>query len=289
MNKPLRLASVAAMVAAASLTMGTGCECYQNVDEQGNPETVCESLVRFEGELQTMQLTYTQGDDIVVDGVNGNIDIHRGGVADQVSVTFTPFSMRGHSFEEDAKKDLAEDLMLETDDQGRIFIKVGRAGGSSSGLGADMDIILPDGFTGGVNIDVGNGFLDADLSGGTPAFTTVKNTGAGDLDITGAGGPLDIRGDFDVAVTVADWSDQGGEIRSNGSLGELDVTVPAGANGYIQATCQDGEVTEPSSLPADWSVNEAAPNSKTINFGPEPENGGGVTVDAAKAVRVHAG
>ena len=33
--------------------------------------------------------------------------------------------------------------------------------------------------------------------------------------------------------------------KSNGNLGELDVTVPAGANGYIQATCQDGEVTEP--------------------------------------------
>ncbi len=289
MNTPLRLASVAAMIAAASLTMGTGCECYQNIDENGNPETVCESLVRFEGEAQTLSLAYNQGDDIVVDGVNGNIDIRRGGAADQVAVTFTPFSMRGHSFEEDAKKDLDEDLILETNDQGGILIKVGRADGSSSGLGADIDITLPDGFTGGINIDVGNGYLDADLSGGTPAFTTVKNTGAGDLDIQGAAGPLDIRGDFDVAVTVADWSDQGGEIRSNGGLGELDVTVPAGANGYIQATCQDGVVTEPSSLPSDWSVNEAAANSKTINFGPEPENGGGVVVDASKAVRIHAG
>jgi len=289
MNKPLRLASVAAMVAAASLTLGTGCECYQNIDENGNPETVCESLVRFEGELQTVTLNYTQGDDIVVEGVNGNIDIKRGGAADTVSVTFTPFSMRGHSFEEDAKKDLDEDLMLETDDQGRILIKVSRASGSSTGRGADMSITLPDGFTGGVNVDVGNGFLDADLGGGAPAFTTIKNTGSGDIEVTGAAGPLDIRGEFDVSVKVAAWSDQNGSILSRGNLGEVDITVPAGANGYIQATCQEGEVTTPSSLPSDWSVNEAAPNSKTINFGPEPENGGGVTTDASDAVRIHAG
>ncbi len=286
MNKFLRLASVTAVL-AYGMVLGTGCECYQSTDAEGNPETVCESLVRFEGATQSAQLAYNQGDEIVVKGINGNIDVHRGGAADQVTVTFQPFSMRGHSFEDDAVKDMDEDLVLQTDDQGRILIQVSRAGDSSNGLGADMDITLPDGYTGGVNIDVGNGFLTADLSGGTPAFTTVHNDGAGDLDITGAAGKLDILGDFDVSVGVAAWSDQAGQIRSNGNLGDLTVSVPAGANGSIQATCQDGEVTGPSSMPSDWTENEAAPNSKTYTFGVEA--GGNVVVDAAKSVAIHAG
>ncbi len=289
MNKPLRLASVTALLACVTV-LATGCECYQGTDENGEPTTICESLVRFEGELQNVQLTYNQGDDIVVQGVNGNIDVHRGGAADQVLVAFQPFSMRGHSFEEDAKKDLAEDLIIETDDQGRILIKVSRAGDSSTGLGADMDITLPDGYTGAIDIDVGNGFLTADLSGGTPASTTVHNEGAGDLEITGAAGKLDILGEFDVSVDVAAWSDQDGQIKSNGQLGDLSVTVPAGAEGSIQATCQDGVVTGPSSMPDDWTENPAADNSKTYTFGTaDPPTGGNVVVDAAKAVNIHAG
>jgi hypothetical protein len=286
MNKPLRLASITAVLACATV-VATGCECYQSEDEDGNPETVCESLIRFEGTMQTAQLTYNQGDEIVVNGVNGKIDIHHGGVADRVAVSFQPFSMRGHSFEDDAQKDMEEDLIVETDDQGRILIKVSRAGGSSNGLGADMDITLPDGYTGGVSIDVGNGFLTADLSGGTPAFTTVHNDGTGDLDITGAAGKLDIVGGFDVSVGVAAWSDQDGQIKSTGGLGDLVVTVPAGANGSIQATYQDGVVTGPTSMPTDWTENEAAPNSKTYTFGAEA--GGNVVVDADESVTIHAG
>jgi len=280
------------LVGVAALTQGCAVKCHDETDpDTGKTVQVCEAenLVRYEGSARTETLSYTQGFDIVVQGANGKIDMVRGGAADEVKVTFLPHTMRGNDSaeEEAAKQDMTNDLVLSATNDGQILIKVSRAAGANATLGADMTITLPDSFTGGVNVDVGNGFLDADLGGGTPAFTTVFNGESGDVNVVGAAGKLDVTGQFDVSVKVAAWSDQDGQIRSVGSLGEVTVTVPLGANGSIQATCSDGVVTGPSSPPADWTEQTAAENSKTYSFG--DVSGANVIVSGAKAVNILAG
>lgn len=285
MHKIIRFASLGA-IAFATL-FAAGCECEQSTDADGNTISVCESVVRFDGEATTRSLSYVAGDEIRIEGVNGNIKVTSGGTAGNVTVTFQPFSLRGHSKEDEATRDMSEDLVLETDDaSGRLLVKVSRKGGASSGLGADITVTLPSSYSGGVYIDAGNGFVDAHLAG-DQAYTTIKNDGSGDIDVTGAAGRLDIKGKFDLDVGVSSWSGDDGAIESTGQLGNVSVTVPSGADGSIQAQSEDEPVVEPSAAPADWNIEAAGESSKTFTFG--AGTGGNVTVKGAKQVTIQAG
>jgi hypothetical protein len=292
MKKIVRMASgIAMLIGAAALAPGCATECHDETDpETGKTIRVCEAenLVRYNGSEATETVDYVAGENIVINGVNGNIVVNDNGPADKVSVTFKPFSFRGN---DEADKDLAvEDMQndLTTSITPGVSIDVGRAGGSNAMLGADLVVTLPDGYTGGITINVGNGFLDANL-GGTQAFTTIDNDGSGDIDVKNAAGPLSIVGKFDINVAVLSWSDQDGAITSTGQLGDVSVSVPAGANGSIQATSEDETVTGPSSAPADWTEEAAAENSKTFSFGDGTTAGGNVVVTAAKSVTINGG
>jgi len=282
MRQILRVISVGMVGLAALWT--AGCECQQSTDENGNTISVCESLERFNGTPVTRSLSYEDGTDILVEGVNGNIDITSGG--DTVEVTFQPFSSRGHSNEDAAERDIEDDLVLETDDSGKLHIRVSRASGASSGLGADMTIRLPSSYTGGVTIDAGNGYVTAALAG-TQASTTVKNDGSGDLEISGAAGALAIEGGFDIDVSVASWGASGedGTITCTGSLGEVAVSVPADADGLMTATSRDESVVV-AEEPAGWVIDESSSSSKSFTFG--AGQGANVVVSGDKQITVNA-
>jgi hypothetical protein len=269
MNKILKLASLAAFVSGVGL-FGNGCILSDCEDEDGNKIDNCiqaETPTKYVKDPVTTSLTYSAGYDLVVDSVNGKVDVKRHSGAD-VKVTFAAFTLGGKS-EQDAakaKEELNNDLILETDDTGRIFVRTDRDGGSS-GLGADITILLPAAFDGHVSIDQNNGFVDVDLGGTVPRSVTIHNSGAGDIDVIGARGKLDLVGKFDIDVAVAEWATDNGKVITTGGTGDIVIAVPAGANGSIQATASDDGEVIVSSPPADWEIAEAAVNSKTVSFG----------------------
>jgi hypothetical protein len=284
----LRLASFSALLVGMGAFV-TGCECEEveqnNTDSDNNTSqtvTQCESLKKFVGTSTTVSLPYTGGYDLVVEGANGNIDVEIGS-GTEVTVEFQPFSWRGFSKESEAKADIENDLVTTFVDDGSMHVEVDRKDGFSSGLGADIVITLPASFDGGVNIDPNNGFVEASL-GGQAAFVTIHNDGSGDIDVIGASGPLDLIGEFDITVEVAAWATTDGSVKSNGGLGNVSISVPAGANGSIQAVSQSGVVLSPSPLPADWTEDAAGDNSKTFTFGTDV--GGNVVVDAGDDVTI---
>ncbi len=289
MNKFFRLASLTALMATSAL-VATGCECTdQGTNAEGKSVTECESVKKFVGTSYTESVAYTAGMALNFDGVNGNLDI-RIGSGNDVSVEFTPFSVRGHSKGADAKEDMETDLRTSVSSDGAINVTVDRASGSFNGLGADVVITLPSTFSGAINIDQNNGFVEADLEGATPTSITIENDGAGDVEVRGARGALNITGGFDIDVIVAEWATAGsnGTIKSTGQLGEVKVSLPTASAGSIQAVSEDGLVIGPEPLPINWLVDEAGENSKTFNFGlSDPaEAGANVTVSAEKDVTI---
>lgn len=291
MNKFIRLASMTALLATSAL-VATGCECTdQGTNEAGQNVTQCESVQKFVGTSYTETVAYSDGYALNFDGVNGDVTVRIGNGTDVV-VDITPFSVRGHSKEAEAKEDMETDLQTSVTGDGSINVTVGRASGSFNGLGADVVITLPSSFNGPVNIDQDNGFVDVDLGGATPTAVTIDNDGAGDVDVEGARGQLNITGGFDVSVVVAEWAPEGqnGEIKSDGQLGEVSITLPTLSAGSIQATSEDGLVIGPSSLPSNWVEEAAGENSKTFSFGlaAAGEPGAIVVMNGAKDVTINA-
>jgi hypothetical protein len=253
-----RMASaLALLMGAAFLTTG----CAQNCHDETDPDTgkvvrVCESetVTNFIGTPVNETLTYTAGFSITIKNDNGSIDVTSGG--NELTVTFEPFSGRAERDEDLAVQDMTEDLELIATADGSILIHANKKDGSSSLLGAHITVNLPDGFDGAVLIDSDNGGVDANLTAGTPASTTLTMDGAGTADIRGAAGALDIQGASagDTIVSLAGdpllW---GGGTITGGGPSDVSVSVPSGADGTIQVqACGDKVVKEPSSLPSDW-------------------------------------
>lgn len=291
MNKFFRLASMSALLVTSGL-VATGCECTdQGTNEAGQSITECESVKKFVGTSFSESVAYTDGYALNFVGVNGNVDVRVGNGTDVV-VEFSPFSVRGHSKEADARKDMETDLQTSVTGDGSITVTVDRASGSFNGLGADVVITLPSSFNGLVNIDQNNGYVDVDLDGVTPTAVTIDNDGAGDIDVEGARGQLNITGGFDISVVVAEWALEGqnGEIKSDGQLGDVSITLPTLSAGSIQATSEDGVVIGPSTLPSNWVEDAAGENSKTFSFGltAAGEPGAIVVMNGAKDVTISA-
>lgn len=267
-----------AAVGFASLSLG-GCIVTETDDG-----FVIENATRFEGTTVTSDpVAYAKGQAVRIAGENGEIRVVRG-AAGQVTAKFTPFTLDKKDAEDRARQEMEEKLSLtvETESDGDIVIRADRLSGASSGLGADIVVSLPDGFEGEFEINQGNGFVDADLTGGNPLSTTILNDGAGDIDVRGAGGRLSIQGEFDVTVDVASWSDQNGYVRSTDLLGNVVFRVPASVNGKITAVA-DESVTE-ENLPSSWQVAEAAPNSKSYTMG--DGSGGQVDLEAGETIHI---
>jgi hypothetical protein len=270
MKSMLRMSFFGAMIA---LVVGLLAGCHF--------EATIESMTRFEGNDVNMSGAYTSGQNIRVESLNGSIRLRPGSSATEVTVTFMPFTMRPDDEEEQAWAEIHDDLRLTVDDSsGTILIKASRASGSNDYLGAEVRVDLPAGFDGGIEVEQDNGQVDADLTGGSPAYTTIFG-GNGSLDIVGAGGQLDIFCDNgDIDLTVQSWAVDSGSVEIDGP-GDITFGVAAGLSGRITAQAADPDddkalVTGPNS--GDWVETETAPNDKSYDFGADPAAGGLVTL-----------
>jgi hypothetical protein len=269
MKNLTRLASACALLLGASfLTTGCAQNCHDETDpDTGKTVRVCEAetVTIFRASEPTVEtLAYTAGYNITVKNDNGDVDVRKGSGTD-LTVEFRPFSGRAERDEDIAVRDMTEDLELIATADGELVVHANKKDGSNSLLGCDMVVTLPAGFDGAVILDNDNGPLDADLTGGTPASTTLTMDGAGTSNITGAAGPLNIQGASAGDTTVTLSSDPlawGGGTITAGGPGDVTVSVPSGANGSIQIqACGDNAINAPS-LPSDWV---ASPDNSDVS------------------------
>lgn len=106
-----------------------------------------ESLTVFEAESQSSTEAYVAGQDVTIQGIYGDIFV-TGGDPGEVSVKFQPFNYRGHDHEDEARRELEENLDLNvSNDAGGITVTSDRHD-SKNGLGAHITVALPPEFNG---------------------------------------------------------------------------------------------------------------------------------------------
>jgi hypothetical protein len=260
--------------------MANGCVISDCADGQSNCIQI-EGTTLYEGTTETRQAAWSTGQTITVMGDNGDIDIRVGSVADEVSVSIDPFTRRAGGEAEEAAAEMEQDITYNVGpDANGVLVQADVHNGASGFLGAHLTVNLPSNFDGALVVDTDNGFVKVDFGSVTPAGVTVDNSGAGDIDVKGAAGPIHITGDFEVNLDVAQWAPSGSDSTiTAGGPSDISVSVPAGAEGSIQATsCGDDPVTGPSPLPADWTEEAASEGSKTFSFGATPGSGANMVV-----------
>jgi hypothetical protein len=242
-------------VAIVSLALASGCVVHASA----------ESATRFEGTPVQKSPEWHSGQAVHILSQNGSVDVVGGSQTDSVKVTFEPFTMKGDSEQEEAKREIENSLqMLAGVDGDTVNIEIHRDGGSSY-LGCDIKVVLPSGFDGGFKVTQNNGSIDADLRKGTPTATDI-NSDNGGVNILGAAGSISIvSGNGSGSVSVAQWP-ASGEHKVTLGNGDLDFSLPAGANGTMEVWAQD-EMMTINDAGISFPSTENAPGSKSYTMG----------------------
>jgi len=246
-----RIASVLALATVSAVSL-PGCIIGDCEDGQDNCISL-ESGTTYT-DTDTQSVAYTAGQGLVIDGFNGRIEIEDGAAADQIEVEWkkSVVAETSDAGEDQAKARFDSDIQVNVTSDTNVRIETDRDS-SNGNPTVTLLVRLPASFDGAISIEQGNGTVDLDLRSFTPSAVTVRNDGAGDVDITGAQGTLDIQGGFDVAVQMSAWPTGDSQLLSDGQLGDVEVTLPADANGTISVT---GETVElPAGLTDDGSGN----------------------------------
>jgi hypothetical protein len=253
------------ILTAAVVPFAEGCvigQCDNNASNclQIGPAT------RFEGNAKTASSPYVAGQGVRVASVNGNVKVSVGST-DHVEVSYVPFVLDKKTNEAAAKSQIDSNLVVDVSLVGNdVVVKSSTKSGSSSSLGADLTIKLPQGFSGAFEIAQQNGEVTADL-GSSSAVTSTKvvNSGAGSVSVVGARGALTVSGDVgDVTVGVSQWGKAGENGTIHSGNGAVTLSVPSAADGQLVLTA-DGMITL-SSVPSSWTKTETS-TSKTFTMG----------------------
>lgn len=246
--RALRFLASVVLPTLALAAVGQGCIIGDCDNGQDNCVQI-EPATKYTLAPETKTAAWTTGQGVRIVSANGQVNVRQGS-SSEVSATFTAFTLNKDDKEDEARREMTENLEVSVSDSGgQIVVEVRKLSGANGGTGADIDVKLPAGFDGAFEVVQDNGSVEADLSGSTPASTRVINDGAGSLAVSGARGALEITastGDVDVSVAV--WPTVNGSVYTDN--GDINITVPSEADGSISLTA-DGEVTE-SGVPATW-------------------------------------
>ncbi len=252
------------ILTAAVVPFAEGCvigQCDNNASNclQIGPAT------RFEGNAKTASSAYVAGQGVRVASVNGNVKVSVGST-DHVEVSYVPFVLDKKTNEAAAKSQIDSNLVVDVSLVGNdVVVKSSTKSGSSSSLGADLTIKLPQGFSGAFEIAQQNGEVTADLGSSAVVSTRVVNSGAGGVSVVGARGTLTVSADVgDVTVGVSQWGHAGENGTIHSGNGAVTLSVPAAADGQLVLTA-DGMITL-SSVPSSWTKTETS-SSKTFTMG----------------------
>lgn len=257
------------------------------------------SLSKFLGNTEVDSTAWASGANIVIDSVNGKIEVIEGQSDQQVSATVKPFVFRAHDTPDaEAVADMEKlQVRIEEDSSGNTVVQTERSSGGRTTLGADIIVELPIGFDGKLQITQNNGAIDvAGLDNGASLTINSDNGGIdvtggalGDVSIHGDNGGIDFTangvtgvdvvssGPGGISFGVGQLPDAGtGQIIDESLTGDIALSLGAEGTYSVLATAGDGTV-DFGTIPSACTEDVAAENSKTLTCG-----GGGfeLTVDA---------
>lgn len=258
--------------AVSALALQSACELQECPDgEEENSEGKCiqvKTLKRFEGSLETKEAYWSSGGAVTIDGVNGDIQV-KSGVAGKVVAKFQRFVFRAYDTPEAT---IVEELgKLTATVQGDVggvgsgssLVKSSREGGAASTLGADLIVELPPEFDGVLKVLQNNGQTAVYFVGEARGIEVVSDNGG--CEVSG--------GTAATSIVVA--CDNGGVAAKVGAVpagasgsfasgnGDLDLEISQSSKFSIQATASG--VVDTTAAPSGCTVQEAAPNSKTVS------------------------
>lgn len=258
MNRSRHTAFYALAVATAFALPLSG--CYAELEGEAFGEGSVEgetSTERYDGASETVSVEYTAGMDVRIESYFGNVRVVRGTSNAEVEVVFRPFVTETELDEVGAQAQIEAELDLSVQAEGAIVIAAAREAGASAHVGADIEVRLPADFSGDFQIDQVDGNVEVDLAGTAAISTTIETTGRGDVHVEGAAGELAVETAIgNISIDVASWSaDDDGYVHVNES-GNISIAVAAGANGTMIVNAQGGVITEPATIPADWTKSD---------------------------------
>jgi hypothetical protein len=246
--RALRFLASVVLPTLAFAAVGQGCIISDCDNGQDNCIEI-QTPTKYTLDPETQSAAWTTGQGIRIVSANGQVNVTQGS-SSEVSATFTAFTLHEEDKEDEARREMTQNLDVSvTDEGGQIVVKVTTTSEANGGTGADIDVKLPAGFDGAFEVVQDNGSVDVDLDGSTPASTRVVNDGAGSLSVSGARGAIEITASTgDVSVSVAEWPTMNGSVYTDN--GDIAITVPSDADGSISLTAE-GEITE-SGVPTTW-------------------------------------
>ncbi len=225
------LASISVLAVSACALLTAGCESDECKDADGNDATCFSSLKEFAGPEQELEVDYTEGANLTIDGLYGSITVEEGS-AGVVKTTFAPFNFRGHDKQDEALQEMEDNLLLDmtADDDGNVLVSSDRTDSKTGNLGAVITVQLPPEFSGVLIVkNAGNGGINQGSisvkSVGQASTLNVVNHGLENCNI--------LRGDDDGVVPPSTLTDT--DVRC-----EADITV-RGVNDNVLVQSRDAD------------------------------------------------
>ena len=273
------------------LAFSAGCEVSKCKTDDGRDASCAESLETTYGPEVTAEQPYELDMDLTIDGIKGEIVLEPG-TAGVVSVTFKPFTIRGHGKDADAQEDLDHGWVSDVRTEGNAVVVETQQNGESDEVGAIIKVQVPPEFNGAIRIvnhaagETGQGDISIEEGGAASAHAVYMEAhGLGDCNLDGAPSITDTEANCDGEIEIVNVSDNvtafgrgtilddaaygvrvsfagisedavGGEIESQ--HGNVELNLPADGNFQITAAPNaDGAVqmaTPPDSCEASDNV-----------------------------------
>jgi hypothetical protein len=177
------------------------------VGELGVSGCKAETMVKYEGTPFTDSEVWSSGKSLNVLGVNGQINI-RTGQTGTVVATFRPFTHRGSGQEDEANREMTENLTVgvsREDSTGTVLVSTSRSGGST-GLGAVVDLEIPPDFDADIRVNNQVGGVKMEAVGQATVIEVI-NPGVGNCTVLGAPSVANTFVTCGWDITVANVSD----------------------------------------------------------------------------------
>jgi hypothetical protein len=278
-----KLGVLTAIVAGFALMNGCKAEgCDDNNDGESDSNCIqLETLKRFDGTATIRNGAYVAGANVVIDSPNGKVRVGRG-PAGIISAKFDPFTMMDQETTDQQAAAQMETLVYDLSAEGdTIRVDVDRPSGSSSYLGADMVVEIPENFSGTLTIAQNNGSTDVEFVG--DAVGVVVNSDNGSCNIaTGAAENVSIacgNGDLEASIAAVPATQSGTGFTTDN--GEIVLALPADGKFSVQAQAHDGGTVQVNGTPSGCTVNAASESAKTVACN------GATTADPIYAANAH--
>lgn len=264
------LASILGVLFALS---AAGCEKCQVSSTDGSQTTTksgyC-SVSRFvTNSPRTASQPITAGKNLTIDSRNGRVRVSRG-TTGNVDVKFAPFVYRAFNtpLSEIQKNWDQLETTVTADASGNVTVQTIRANGAPSTLGADVDVSIPDAFSGSLTVRQYNGSTELAFVGGATAISVQSDNGSIDARTGAAAQSVNLTTDVgDVSVTIDGFpaGASGGTIST--AFGDIALDVPGSATFSAPATAGASGTVDFGTPPSGCTVQTAAANSKTLLCG----------------------